>query len=284
MINDYCNIWCSYIDENKLKHFDITENDNYLVLFKTNNLDYKEININYLHQYLNDFVTLYYVYVNHIYSKYVGFCNYRRFFERIDFNKLNNDKIQVYQIFGENIEKNNKFNFGNYKLFSDININFKYDPIVKTHIKITQKNMFICKYEIFEKLMEKIIVYLNYFFPNFETNIEIHNYNNRKLAYVIEFILGIIIGNCDNEIFIEKPSVYIMNDDKYSLNDVFEKYNKLIKNGFCKIYYVSKSKYPQINYYDYEKLNIVETINDIPDIMANIEGYTDNIGFNKILL
>ena len=60
-------IWCTYHDKQQLIDYDLHESEHFK-LFNTNDLNMQGDNINYLNEYLAEFVCLYYVWKNNIKS------------------------------------------------------------------------------------------------------------------------------------------------------------------------------------------------------------------------
>ena len=182
-------IWCTYHDKQQLIDYDLHESEHFK-LFNTNDLNMQGDNINYLNEYLAEFVCLYYVWKNNIKSDYVGFCHYRRFFNKIDFEKLQNNLILVY----ERNYGNNRYNTflklgGNHKdldlflriLHNKYNFNIEHFNN-KSHFLI-YKDMFVCKWEIFCEICETIFNdFLNNLIPNWKVkdncfNFMLNHYN-----------------------------------------------------------------------------------------------------------
>lgn len=88
-------IWTTYHDNEQIKQYDLYEND-YISLFKGNDLEVKGDNINHLNPYYGEIVTLYWVWKNNIKSENIGFCHYRRRFHHI--LKIKSGECQVLAI------------------------------------------------------------------------------------------------------------------------------------------------------------------------------------------
>lgn len=76
------NVWLTYHDDAQIKSYGLKENK-IIHLFKGNNLNVSGESINYLNSFYSELTTIYWVWKNNIYSEYVGFCHYRRKFDRI---------------------------------------------------------------------------------------------------------------------------------------------------------------------------------------------------------
>ena len=101
MINPDIKIWCTYHMPEQITEYNIKETD-IIKLFYSDNESLKEENINDLNRYLSEIVTYYYVWKNQKYSKYVGFCHYRRHFNCIDFDFINDNNVQAYYSWKDN--------------------------------------------------------------------------------------------------------------------------------------------------------------------------------------
>lgn len=80
-------IWITYHKEEQIRQFNLHE-DEIFCLYKGDELSIKGDNINDLNPFYSEIVTLYWVWKNRYKSNRVGFCHYRRLFQRIlDINK-----------------------------------------------------------------------------------------------------------------------------------------------------------------------------------------------------
>ena len=70
-------IWCTYHDKNLIDKYDLKETENFKLYYTKGELK-NEISLNYIQEFLNEWVTQYYVWKNNIKSDIVGFCHYRR--------------------------------------------------------------------------------------------------------------------------------------------------------------------------------------------------------------
>ena len=80
-------MWCTYHNPQILIDYNLQETENFK-LFNTDDFTLKEDNINYLHDYLGELTTYYYVWKNQLKSDYVGFCQYRRHWISIYLNEI----------------------------------------------------------------------------------------------------------------------------------------------------------------------------------------------------
>lgn len=92
-MNDY-KIWISYHKDEFVKQYHLREDNNHK-LFATHK-DASGININYMNPVYSEMVTMYYVWKNNLYNKYVGFNHYRRQFSVTRF-PLDNE-CQIFRV------------------------------------------------------------------------------------------------------------------------------------------------------------------------------------------
>ena len=97
MSNNYT-LWCTYHNNNIPKEYNLYETDNFK-LFNDDDYSLTEDNINYLHDYLGDIVTYYYVWKNNKKSYIIGFCHYRRHFNTINYEQILNGHPECYMTF-----------------------------------------------------------------------------------------------------------------------------------------------------------------------------------------
>lgn len=98
--------WKSYYRDEHIYQYNLSnyKDDNIEVrLFNTNDLLMEGDNqINYLNPYLGELPMMYYIWKNNLKSDYIVISQYRRDFTYIDYNELDNDKIQVWVQWYEN--------------------------------------------------------------------------------------------------------------------------------------------------------------------------------------
>lgn len=88
-------IWCTYHDPSLIEEYDLENKGVYLFYSKDDTLPMK--NINDLQEYWCELVTMWYIWQNQIKSDIVGFCHYRRFFDKIYEDEINEGCCQVYE-------------------------------------------------------------------------------------------------------------------------------------------------------------------------------------------
>ena len=174
--NEYCNIWCAYHSNTFLEQYNLI-NTNNLTLFNTNKTDLEEININYLSSNLSEFVMYYYIWKNQLKSKYIGICHYRRHFNYIDFDNINNQSIQIFKsidLINENyLDRLLNTGFNTYIVYSFINYlqttkNINIDNYIINNTKIAQYSTFICTWDVFNDICETIFGFLDKLIPNWK--------------------------------------------------------------------------------------------------------------------
>ncbi len=276
--NTKCNIWrISYNNTDKeyvLKNY---YSDDYNITIYDNDKIYNGVCINNLNRYYGELCTMYYVWKNNLKSDIVGFDQYRRQWHDINFDKINNDKIQVYTCWNtsNSLIYNNDlgcflYHFIMYIKFYYPQYNdklnyllFKY-PEIRNHI-----NIFICKWEIFDKICNIIFGFLDYIMPNkqwikkntikeyidFNSKINIIKnqnvaeyilYSNRYIILLIEILYGTIFnlisesfdyGQCSN--------CYILyncnNEDDF--NNIMKTYPYNVGNGIDFIFINNEDKF-----------------------------------------
>lgn len=206
-INDLT-IWCSYHDSKLIYEYNLDYVPTYIKLFNTNYLTLKEDNINYLNKQFCEVCTLYYVWKNNLYSKYIGFCHYRRFFncitenmdaEYVYYMQLYDNvkshmhtKDWVWDLLPELFEYLRQLNIFDeislYKVFYDNN--FK--------IYLPWKISFILPWDKFIKLCEIYFGFLEYILGDYK-NINLYSGDiNRLWAWRSEYWIAIIISLINN--------------------------------------------------------------------------------------
>lgn len=164
-------IWCTYHNENIPKEYNLY-NTNNIQLFNDDDRTLSEDNINYLHDYLGEMTTYYYVWKNQIKTDYVGFCQYKRHFITIDYDILERDGLFAYWncIYNDETLYDANYNYIGKNIFFDF-INFIYykyginihDIIfINKGEKIAFHSMIVYKWEIFNEVCEYIFGFLDY--------------------------------------------------------------------------------------------------------------------------
>jgi len=187
-------IWCTYHDKKLIEEYNLRELNNFKLFYTKENFENNVISLNYVQEFLNEWVTQYYVWKNNIKSDLVGFCHYRR---------------NIYQYINDDL-LNHVYNYSQYKTFitAPVNIvikgNYLYDcndysilmdykffglelhyDLILNYIKenyssyiyertikvfnsvYSRQNygeIYICKWNIFCELMKFIDEYIKYLF------------------------------------------------------------------------------------------------------------------------
>lgn len=182
-------MWCTYHDKKLLKEYNLAESEHFK-LYYTKDINNKvKYSLNYAQLYFNEYATQYYVWKNNFKSDLVGFCHYKRTYDSI----INNDLIKhIY---------NNSFyyTFLNYSLIHEKKVyhnlieNWK-DEGLELHLEMLIKyvrkyysdfyvdrlekimnsifyvqsygELYMCKWEIFDKLMIFVENYIKFLFEN----------------------------------------------------------------------------------------------------------------------
>ena len=211
---------------------------------------------------------MYYVWKNNLKSDIVDFDQYRRQWHDINFDKINNDKIQVYSYWNEDRNLINQYNddlegflysFTLYikyyypEYYDKLNyLLFKY-PEIRNHI-----NIFICKWEIFDKICNIVFGFLDYIIPNnqwqnkniledyikfnvkFFTNANVSDIativtsDNRQLALIFEILFGTIYNMISESFCYGAQRKYYLSykcNNIEDLNNILKTYKYNIGNG-----------------------------------------------------
>ena len=91
-------IWCTYHNDQIIDEYNLNYIPSYIKLFNTNDLNVTGEHINHLCQHLCEICTIYYVWKNQIYSKYVGFCHYRRFYDELGKSNIEKYGMHCYSL------------------------------------------------------------------------------------------------------------------------------------------------------------------------------------------
>ena len=304
--NTKCNIW--RISFNNIdKEYNIRDyySNEYNITSFNNSIIYKGICINELNDYYREFCVMYYVWKNNLKSDIVGFDQYRRQWHNIDFNNINEDKIQVYSYWHSEYfsDRNDlgsflynfiiyiKFNYPEYK--NKINYLLHNHPMIRNHI-----NIFICKWETFCKICNIIFGFLENVMPHeqwknkdiiddyveFTSNFHINMKENvpeyilhNKIYYpcVIEILLGTICNIVRKSFECGKESNYYILYNCNNINDcinIIKTYSYNVGNGINYIF-VNNGK---------QFIKYVNELNINLDNYPYIYSYDDNSIVNNL--
>lgn len=204
-------IWCTYHDKNLIDKYDLKETENFKLYYTKGELK-NEISLNYIQEFLNEWVTQYYVWKNNIKSDIVGFCHYRRNIlpyinEDILNHILNYSQYRTFiTIPLSNIIKDNySYNCNDSSILLDqklFGLNLHYDLFINyvkenysqyiynrslevLNCNYARQNfgeIFVCKWNIFNDLMIFVEGYLKFLF-NKLLNLpikELHEYTHEE--------------------------------------------------------------------------------------------------------
>ena len=168
-------IYCIYYDDKQIEDYNLKETD-IIKLFNTNDLNLSVDNINYMSEYFCELCAYYYVWKNQIKSDYVGFCHYRRYFQKIHYEYIDDNHVQsFYNIISEE-------GFGLDQQMQKIN-DYLSDNIynIYTH---SLKHMYIFNWKTFNKVCQIIFGYYDYI--SYKTGCDWKNKD--ELKYIIKYI------------------------------------------------------------------------------------------------
>lgn len=197
--------------------------DEIRICFPSYNLDINGININYANPVLCEFVTMYYVWKNRLYSQFVGFEHYRRKFDK-QIPELNHNQCYVMNLY-RNKQK------VKYDFYSDhtthiyntclLLLKYKYKNIdlyntMNNTTNFIPYSCFIMSYSNFEKMCECIfpilfdldIIYDGYLI--FDNYLKIFNYDSyqaRQLAFLGERLISCYILT-----YFELDNILVLNE------------------------------------------------------------------------
>lgn len=216
-------LYCTFHSPELYDEYNL-KNDEIHTMFPSYDLDIDEININYANPVLCEFVTMYYVWKNCLYSQFVGFEHYRRKFDK-QIPELNNNQCYVMDLFLEDKKIKYVFCDNHYSHIYNICLlllKYKYKYIdlynaMNNTTKFIPYNCFIMSYNNFEKMCECIFpilfdldnIYDGHLNVDNYLNIFYDNYQARQLAFLGERLISCYIlthFNTDN-ILIEKELI-----------------------------------------------------------------------------
>lgn len=302
---DDLTLYCSYHNEQLIHDYNLDYIAPYIKLFNTSNLTLKEDNINYLNPHLNEIVTIYYVWKNNLYSKYVGFCHYRRFYFNLTENVLDKCDFVYYMYIKLYLTKSEYYNNPHYKI-NDLYTYLKnlkiWDEDYLHKLFFDDDSFFICPWKIsfilswekFVKFCEIYFGFMEYILGDFK---DINNYLDygRLYGWGSELWIGIIISLINNhqeplnDNYVKCKSLLVKSNNidninlwikknnriltyKYILTNLTKKERKLIYNSDCDwiIFIKDKSKIKE----EYIELNDNEYIKCYDNVYFNKGIYT----------
>ena len=262
-------MWCTYHNPQILIDYNLQESKNFK-LFNTDDFTLKEDNINYLHDYLGELTTYYYVWKNKLKSDYVGFCQYRRHWISIYLDELEKYGIYAYMNW-QSKEPIYKRECGYHKILNDfytVNlINYmyhKYNIDIRNYLfeqenrNIAYHNMLIYRWDIFEDVCDFAFGFLDYisygkwkdvnniifltklyhFKHENENEYSGDYYWERALSVLFEIIIGIYV-NIKYTVPCHLEHMYYIYLDEKTINNFeeFDRWYKMnIKTGVVHFY------------------------------------------------
>ena len=189
-MQDY-KLWCTYHREDIPEEYNLYETNNFK-LFYNDNFNLEEDNINYLHDYLCDIGTYYYIWKNNLKSDIVGFCQYSKHFRFINYDLLNNFGFQSYEFdyinsndFCNDIITNTEASFLYRSLITYLKLKYNIDffKYIDKHqyILLSWHNMYFFTWDTFCDVCDFVFGLLDYMCPN----------NSWKIKSNLDFIVKV---------------------------------------------------------------------------------------------
>lgn len=217
--NEYINnltIYCSYHNDQIYNNYNLNNIPSYIKLFKTSDINMPGESINHLNQHLSELVTFYYVWKNKLYSPYVGFCHYSRFFINLGYENIKKYNMHYFGIVQFNVQYDHRLNDFRWlivKLYDYLLQTNKFNKDIldkifyeKDIINIPWKECYIFTWEKFNEACELYFNFLELVIPKFKY---INSYDNtgRYFAYCTEVLLGLIITILNDNIYLENTNL-----------------------------------------------------------------------------
>ena len=182
-MNNDLQLYIGYVNNDQIVNFNLKESENINLLNLSNHID--ENDINDLNEYYSELCVYYYVWKNQIKSNYVSIGQHRRYIDNVNFNRLDNNEIQVFPILAhtEDISPNEyllKDGFNSYIICSFIKYLLKnklaakekiFDTIYNSKFKYSAFNVIACNWDVFNKICEFIFGFMQYIMFNGTYNI-----------------------------------------------------------------------------------------------------------------
>ena len=287
-------IWCTYHEPQMKQECNLKNSEHFKLINLSNNDTGEYENINKLNCHLSELPALYYVWKNNLKSDIVGFCQYRRHFNYINFDRINKGEVQVFKKwdldYPTRYEAHLDIGIGEYVTYMFMKYMFEKRPNidrqkVRDYIygdkrTISNKHMFICKWEIFCDICDFIFGFLEYIVPNgdwknpkslvecakdlkalddivakyYENKGEDHRWvtlkaEGRQMASYIEWFWGLYINLCYDTYVEEWEAKYTRKKILLKLNDedipkLRTWYNANIFTGISDFYVIVSDKDP----------------------------------------
>lgn len=286
-------IYCLYHNKDLINKFNLNNIPDYIKLFYTNDLEMPGDNINYLNNSLCELVAYYYIWKNNIYSPYVGFCHYRRWYRNLGLDNLEkygvhyfgycdvtiNDIFDIEQSTGKLLDNQLFYKVKEYLYNSnkiDKKILDKYFNIKNNEIMhVPWCLMYILKWDYFCDICDLYFNFLEYVIGDYKNK---NNYDgSRWWAWVSEILLGTFIALYFNNPKIENTSwaipvnkvLYTESENEIDIKKWLDKHSRIYTTLYIKTSINIKEYYPIPN--------IIHDISEIPSyqevIRLNIDEY-----------
>jgi len=177
-------IWKIYHKKEQIKQYNLFENER-IKLLNVSDLSINGIHYNQLNPYWNEGVGIIYPYLNNIKSDIIGFQHYRRWYHselnNLRLNDIINNKIQVFQDrevdhYDDKIQLYKYKALANHMYFWGLLYNGFYDDLIyflknnfpqyleseKAVHNMCGHSLFVCKWELYVKLAQLILGYMQY--------------------------------------------------------------------------------------------------------------------------
>ena len=282
-------IYCTFFDNSQISEYNLKETD-ILKLYNSNDLNIKEENINHINPYICELVTYYYVWKNQIKSDYVGFCHYRRHYNKIYYDYIDDTHIQVFKLSGAEFHIENNLQQLLYDYFKI------YYPELYNKIKFNENNKYpylcclkmsyIMTWNVFNDICKFIFGFFDFIGETYNKDWKTEIADIIKLLNVYDPEFKQLIGiYC--EFFLSlyislKYQIKDFNDDIKNViiynttnkQNLFNSYKKNLKTGCKQIFNISNSDY------------IIEEIgkNRITNIKYNDDDFYMYYQYDTILL
>lgn len=205
----------SYVNNDTINKFNLKENDT-VSLFEANNINYNKDNINYLNNHYAELCLYYYIWKNQLKTDYISIGHHRRYINKINFERLDNNEVQVYPLYARILDEtpymfllkdgvNEYITFMLYRYLiekENLDVNTVKEVLFNKNYNLYYFNIIACKWDIFNDICNFIFGFLEYIMPY-------KDYTNE--TYINNFIndLQLSFSNLD----------YFYNQDKLLTNN-----------------------------------------------------------------
>ena len=185
-------LYIGYINDEQKEKFNLKDNDNVHLINLSNHIEGKDIN--HINCHYSELCVAYYVWKHKLYAPYISIGQHRRYITPINFERLDNNDIQVFPIILS--RENNltpykymiKDGFDNYIIVSFIKYLLKYNLVPKERIydiiynqnfDVSFFNVFACNWNVFCNICKFIFGFMQYIMLNgsYESLDDINDFN-----------------------------------------------------------------------------------------------------------